>query len=163
MSILSGRTVLTYDVQRHGRTDVSSHYADISYGYGRVVQFLHRLCQRDNGLLYSPECIPKETFTWTRAVCFLGEADFRRSLQCFAFLSGDPLIYLTNLWNTWLTVHGHIGLEVFFFLPTAVTSLCYRWESWSPLSSEDVMIRARDFILLVAKETCRIFDAVISV
>lgn len=71
-----------------------------SYEYGlrklKSLHFYKEKIQRDFG----PECIPKETFTRTQAVCFCGEAEFRRSLQCFVFLSGDPLIYLTSLTNT---------------------------------------------------------------
>lgn len=50
--------------------------------------------------LLQPRRSPAEpTESRTRAVCF-PEAGLRRSLQCFALLSGDPVIYLKSLWNT---------------------------------------------------------------
>lgn len=85
---------------------------------------LQHVSVKDTSVPQSPELVPRGTFTWTRAVCFPAEAEFRRSLQCFAFLSGDPSDLFNKLAEYWHTVNGHTGLEVLFFYPTAVPSLC---------------------------------------
>ena len=55
-----------------------------------------------------------------------------------------PLWRPSDLFNKpvehWLTVHGHTGLEVFFFYPLLhVTSLCQGWESWLPLCHQKML------------------------
>lgn len=97
--------------------------------------------------------------------------DFHLEPSCFlswwSCIWKEPPLFCFALWRPsdlfnkpaeyWLTVNGHIGLEVFFFTHCRYFTL-HRWESWLLVSSEHVMVRAKVFILIVVMETCRFFD-----